>query len=240
MNALIIIPARLASTRLPRKLLLAETGWPLIQHTYEAARESLECAGPIIASGDPELTRECGQFAPVIRTGQHPNGTSRMAEAVKNLADVGRQYDIFVNVQADEPEIDAKSIDLVVKELADNPDWDCATACYIGKPEERQNRNRVKVSIGHDQAAQDFSRARTSLPMVHIGVYAYRAEALRRYAAAGPCEREQAESLEQLRALHIGLRMGVVFTDHRHAGINTAEDYAAFVARQKAREACAS
>lgn len=254
MRTLIVIPARLGSTRLPRKLLLAETGKPLIQHTVDAA-ESLaggEWLRPLIAWDGAEplgdeiyFTNSLTKFA-MAKTGSHPNGTSRAAEAAA-IANV--EPDAVVILQADEPEIDPAHIRELVQQLEQHPEWDCATLAQIpdhSHAEYRDDRNKVKVffPIAAPAAgitAYDFRRDFNgphpkSNWSLHIGVYAYRTEALRRYAAAGPCERETAESLEQLRALHIGLRMGVVLVDHRGHGINTREDYDAFVKRWKERE----
>lgn len=250
MKTLIVIPARLESTRLKRKLLLAETGKPLLLHTIERAEEwavrhqpELSAMLYVLVAADCEAIQVAltgyGWRGACVRTGEHPNGTSRMADAARRISD---EWECFVNVQADEPEIDPALIDEVVTALEQHPEWDCATAAigpFIGD-KTIADVNKVKVWIGFGSTAEEFTR--TPVPAVdnqqwlglHIGLYAYRREALLKYAAAGPCEREQAESLEQLRALHIGLKMGVVLTDKQSHGIDTAEDYAAFVARWKA------
>ena len=250
MKTLIVIPARLESTRLPRKLLLAETGKPLLLHTIERAEEwavrhqpELSAALHVLVAADCETIQVAltgyGWRGACLRTGEHPNGTSRMAEAAQRISD---EWECFGNVQADEPEIDPSLIDEVVTALEQHPEWDCATAALpLEKMSDAKNTNRVKAFMDAGNVAWHFSRDEWQPPRqafnnvgVHIGIYAYRREALLRYAAAGPCEREQAESLEQLRALHIGLRMGVVLTDKQSHGIDTREDYDNFVKRYNA------
>lgn len=249
MRTLIVIPARLESTRLPRKLLLAETGMPLLAHTFiQACKTKIASDEPpaiAYATSDDWSAIIIGP-ARFLPTGSHPNGTSRMAE----VADYSG-YDCYVDVQADEPEIDPRLIDEVVQQLEHHPEWDCATAAIgdyrsdtVSRASPSSNVVKVQVTeddVEHDWLAHDFSRSVQTFRAEdergfvrawhHIGIYAYRREALLKYAAAGPCQREQDESLEQLRALHIGLRMGVVLTDHQSHGIDTREDYDAFVKR---------
>lgn len=247
MRTLIVIPARLNSQRLPRKVLLAETGKALIVHVVEQAKKSRHCnpdCPPLIAFDTTEegyadlYHAHCG--TPICRTKAHPNGTSRAAEAF-NIT--GQQFDAVCIVQADCPEISPALMDSVIEQLEQHPEWDCATAVR-GQCSSLSagNQNIVKALVKEPaMIAVDFRREIGSDWPVgdhmvghHIGIYCYRREALMRYAAAGPCEREQSESLEQLRALHIGLKMGVVLTDEAPAGIDTREDYKAFVDRWRA------
>ena len=276
MNTLIVIPARLNSTRLPRKLLLVATGKPLICHGIEQASESFVADDVVVACDSDEVVIAVEEFKAefddwnklnfprVVKTREHPNGTSRAAE-IASLADKLCErpdgwWDSYCIVQADYPEISPALIDQVIGELDRHPEWDCATAaCRSGLQAwgdsesdgyrvflpAMNDANRVKVLYG-DGIARDFTREpihddRLKIESsmycaiaLHIGIYAYRREALLKYAAAGPCQREQDESLEQLRALHIGLKMGVVLTDESPAGIDTREDYDAFVERWKA------
>lgn len=248
MRTLIIIPARLNSTRFPRKLLLRETGKPLIAHVVEQVRLALdrhyESAVAIDASeADREEFYRLCLDCPIIRTGQHPNGTSRAAEAL-SIIEKGSNIDweAVCVVQADCPEIPPSLIDEVIEGLEKHPEWDCATAASedaIGE-DSLADVNRVKVAVGFDSCAVNFARAfgqffpPAATLGIHIGIYAYRRAALLRYAAAGPCEREVSESLEQLRAMECGLRMGVILTNHVSAGIDTPADYSAFVQRWKA------
>jgi 3-deoxy-manno-octulosonate cytidylyltransferase (CMP-KDO synthetase) len=261
MRTIIIIPARLNSTRLPRKLLLAETGVSLIEHV---ARQCYHCHAPdemILAAPNDDATEisnavrrqvfTTSSWPKVAHTASHhPNGTSRAAQVMLFADQICQRpdgwWEAYCIVQADYPEIPPELIDEVVNQLEQHPDWDCATACGpLGGSitwEECFDGNRVKVFLGDDNCAVDFSRDSRGLnPLnydrlgIHIGIYCYRRAALLRYSAAGPCEREQAESLEQLRALHIGLKMGVVPWDKPVAGIDTREDYDLFVKRWKSK-----
>lgn len=237
MKTLIVIPARLESTRLHHKLLLAETGMPLIWHVWNQVRKA--GGDPFVATDSDEIYQAVVDFnGLVISTGEHLNGTSRAAEVVGAFP----QAEVFCIVQADEPEIDPRLIDEVVQQLEQRPEWDCATAaCDIADEVEFRSRNCVKATLTSTHEAFDFRRdwfrgvlspshikIDDPAARLHIGIYAYRRDALLRYAAAGPCQREVDESLEQLRALHIGLKMGVVLTDHQSHGIDTREDYEDF------------
>ena len=246
MRTLIVIPARLESTRLPRKLLLAETGRPLFWHAHEQASDAKESgqrdewSWPMIATDSDEIieaAKSLGCFT--AKTSPHPNGTSRAAElCIRRIegAELAAIADAICIVQGDVPDIGPDLIDEVIDALDKHPEWDCATAACPLYTHEHENANVVRAVVMHsDETAVDFSRTEcNSNCWHHIGIYCYRREALLKYAAAGPCEREQAESLEQLRALHVGLKMGVVLTDEAPAGIDTREDYDAFVARYKA------
>jgi len=253
----IVIPARLASTRLPRKLLLAETGKPLIQHTYEAARSAKKPRGICVAA-------DCEEIAAVVRGfGGHvrltsPNcasGTDRIAEVVEQLGDV----DVVVNVQGDEPELSGTAIDLVVELLEMHPDAAMATlATPIRGREKLQDPACVKVVMAgvRDQEPEEtsstanralyFSRAaipharewRDDLLLAepphfyqHLGLYAYRREFLLKLAKLPRSPLETLENLEQLRVLEHGYEILVGIVDEPTIGIDTPADYAAFVER---------
>lgn len=248
MRTLIVIPARLESTRLPRKLLLSETGKPLIAHVVE------QCWGSrvghfVVVTDSHEIGDALSSTGAFVRysTSDHPNGTSRAASIANAIFE---DFDAYCIVQGDCPEIDPELIDQVVEAIEQHPEWDCATASCANLSaisfNDMASPSKVKVIINRKtHIAVDFARHAGDLYAayqnddnveagIHIGIYCYRREALLKYAAAGPCEREVAESLEQLRALHIGLKMGVVLTDKNCAGIDTREDYDAFVARYQA------
>lgn len=245
-----IIPARLHSTRLPRKLLLAETGRPLIQYTWNSASQARSLSQLIVAADDDEIARTVANFGGRSEmTGEHPSGTDRIAEVARRSCPDG---DIFVNIQGDEPEIDPANIDAVVQALIDCPDADMAT---LGTPmrslEQVQATSCVKVVTAADGRALYFSRA--PIPFcrdreaaevleaehpwtLHIGIYAYRREFLLRLTQLAPSRLEQLEKLEQLRALEAGARIQVAIVEHHSVGIDTPEDYARFVQRMKAAE----
>jgi 3-deoxy-manno-octulosonate cytidylyltransferase (CMP-KDO synthetase) len=244
----IVIPARLASTRLPRKLLLAETGKPLIQHTYEAAKRAKKPTGVCVAA-------DCEEIAAVVRGfgGEafltSPNcasGTDRVAEVVPRLVDV----DVVVNVQGDEPELSGEAIDLVVELLQRHSDAAMATlATPIRNQEKLHDPACVKVVMAEQTPgfrALYFSRAaipharewRDALLTVepphffqHLGLYAYRRDFLLQLAKLPRTPLEKLENLEQLRVLEHGYEILVGVVDEPTIGIDTPADYAAFVER---------
>jgi 3-deoxy-manno-octulosonate cytidylyltransferase (CMP-KDO synthetase) len=243
MNVYGIIPARLQSTRLPRKLLLAETGHPLIEYTWRSASKAKSISELIVAADSDEI------FSAVIKfggrcelTGEHPSGTDRIAEVARRCCPDG---DIFVNIQGDEPDIDPANIDAVVQALIDCPTAQMAT---LGTPmrtlEQVQASSCVKVVRAADGRALYFSRA--AIPFcrdrdpseillaehpwtLHIGIYAYRRDFLLKLTELPPSRLEQLEKLEQLRALEAGARIQVAIVERHTVGIDTPEDYARFL-----------
>lgn len=247
MKAYGLIPARLHSTRLPRKLLLAETGQPLLQYTWEAACRAQSLSGVIVATDSEEIAAAVRAFGGRCEmTGEHPSGTDRIAEAARRACP---DADILVNVQGDEPEIDPAQIDRLVATLAAHPSAEMATlAAPIRRREDRDAPSCVKVVCAADGRALYFSRA--AIPFVrdgqpdallttdspwrlHIGLYAYRRDFLFRLTQLPPSLLEQLEKLEQLRALEAGATIQVAQVEHRAIGIDTPEDYARFVERQR-------
>ena len=246
-----IIPARLQSTRLPRKLLLAETGRPLIQYTWEAACRATSLSEVIVAADDAELVEAVRRFGGRCElTGEHPSGTDRIAEVVRRCCP---ESDIIVNVQGDEPEIDPASIDLLVGLMAANPHAPMATLCTpITSREQLDDPSCVKVVCGSTGQALYFSRcpipfcrdrdpdellASDSPWRLDLGIYAYRREFLLRLTTLPPSKLERLEKLEQLRVLEAGETIVVGEVAHRSVGIDTPEDYARFVARHRSRAA---
>ena len=248
MNVYGIIPARLQSTRLPRKLLLAETGRPLIEYTWRSASRAQRLHQLIVAADSDEIAKAVREFGGRCElTGEHPSGTDRIAEIARRCCPDG---EIFVNIQGDEPEIDPSNIDAVVQALIDCPTAQMATlATPMQSLEQVQASSCVKVVAGKDGRALYFSRSpipfcRDRDPeevlsaehpwMLHIGIYAYRREFLLELTQLPPSRLEQLEKLEQLRALEAGARIQVAIVEHHSVGIDTPEDYARFVARLKA------
>jgi 3-deoxy-manno-octulosonate cytidylyltransferase (CMP-KDO synthetase) len=250
-SSLIVIPARLASTRLPRKLLLAETGRPLIQHTYEAAARARRPDGIIVAADCEEIAAAiCGFGGHVELTSPDcASGTDRVAEIARRTAGV----DIFVNVQGDEPEISPEAIDLAVQLLEEDPAAVMSTlATPIRTKERLDDPACVKVVFDSRGRAIYFSRA--AIPFArewndrlltaepphfhqHIGLYAYRREFLLRLAELPRAGMEVVENLEQLRVLESGHSIVVGTIDEPTIGIDTPADYTAFVARSRGRTA---
>ena len=253
----VVIPARYASTRLPRKMLLRETGKTLLQHTYEAACAARKPAGVIIATDHAEIAREVeafrGQF--VMTSPDCASGTDRVAEAARKMP----RADILVNVQGDEPEMSPDNIDRVIELLELDPSAGMATLA-TRMPSAEQLANPACVKVIFDNAGRALYFSRSPIPFVrdapvvaglptepravpfndpplfhqHLGIYAYRRDTLLDVAAMPPSSLEQAEKLEQLRMLQSGGRILVAVVEHAASGIDTPADYAAFVARRRA------
>jgi 3-deoxy-manno-octulosonate cytidylyltransferase (CMP-KDO synthetase) len=246
--ATVVIPARFASTRFPGKVLAAETGRPLVAHAYQAALNSKTVHRVVVATDDARVMAAVRGFGgeAILTREPHDNGTSRIAEAVERL---GLPRDeIVVNVQADEPELDPRLIGLCVRTLAASGAAISTLACPFAPEEDPHDRNVVKVVRRMDGAALYFSRAPIPVdrdgdappecqPLRHVGIYAYRVGFLRRYRSFAPTPLERAEMLEQLRALEHGYAIAVAVTTRGVGtlGVDTPEQYAAFVRRWRAR-----
>lgn len=252
-----IIPARLQSSRLPGKMLLAETGKPLIQHTWEAASGASVLKRPD-GSADLIIAADSLQIAAAVQnfggrcemTGDHPSGTDRIAEVVRRCCP---ETDIIVNIQGDEPDIDPDAINKVAQLLIDQPAASMATLCTpITDPELLDDPGCVKVVTAANGQALYFSRslipfvrdrnrdevlAEGSPWKLHLGIYAYRRDFLLKLTQLPPSRLEQLEKLEQLRALECGAAILMAEVEHRSVGIDTPADYARFVASRKGRVA---
>lgn len=247
-SSYIVIPARLESTRLPRKLLLRETGKSVLEHTYEAASRAHKPLGIFVATDHEEIVCDVRGFQgkAVLTSSDCASGTDRVAEAAHQITSA----DIIVNVQGDEPEISGEAIDQVVEMLEQNRDVPVATlAAPIRSTEHLDDPACVKVVFDEHGRALYFSRS--PIPHVrewdvtllernpplfyqHIGLYAYRRSFLLRLAAIARSPLEQLENLEQLRVLETGQTILVGKIDVATSGIDTAEDYQAFVQRRLA------
>ncbi len=241
-QAIAIIPARLGSTRFPRKVLADKTGKPLIQHVVEAASKAESVERVIVATDSREVVDAVSRFGGValLTSENHPNGTSRIAEAASLLRLSDDQ--IVINVQGDEPEIEPEVIDASVRALVDGEGEVGTVASPLAPDESADNPNIVKVVRSLDGRALYFSRStiphdrdRTGTdearPLRHVGIYAYRVGLLRRYATMPESPLERIERLEQLRVLEHGYRIMVAVQESRHAGIDTPEQYQAFLER---------
>ena len=242
MKVICVIPARYGSKRFPGKSLASETGKPLIQHVYEAARRARRVEAILVATDDERIRAAVEKFGGkvVMTRADHPCGTNRVAEAAAAFPEA----EIVINLQGDEPELDARLLDLVVETMARNPSVEAATVAGPLAPEEVADPGCVKVVFGVSGDALYFSRLAIPLardgegdrhaPLLkHFGIYAYRAAALRDYAAMPQTPLERTEKLEQLRWLEHGRRIRVIVTDRSPIGVDTPEDYAAFVARHR-------
>jgi 3-deoxy-manno-octulosonate cytidylyltransferase (CMP-KDO synthetase) len=232
-RALIMIPSRMASTRLPGKPLADIHGVPMIVHVW---RRSIEAAiGRVVVATDSAdiaaAIRGAGGEAQMTRA-DHVNGTDRIFEAV-SAVDPGREFDAIINVQGDLPTIEPRLIRTCLEVLTAEPAADIATiACAITVEEERTNPNVVKAvgtPIGPDRLrALYFTRATAPSgegPLYHhIGMYAYTRQALDRFVALAPSPLELRERLEQLRALEAGMRIDVGIVDTVPLGVDTPAD----------------
>ena len=255
MRIKIVIPARLASTRLPEKLLRQAGGKSVLRHTYEAACRSTINEGIVVAVDHDRLVREVESFGgeALMTSIDCASGTDRIAEVAKHFPDV----DVFVNVQGDEPEIDPRAIDLVTNTLIEHPEASMATvAAPIRESERLEEPSCVKIVIAASTSAGGkalyFSRA--AVPMDrdgrlaerlsaeppcywhHIGLYAYRREFLLWFAQQPPSPLEQIERLEQLRAIEAGKTIVVARVESATPGIDTQEDLDRFTARLRSGE----
>ncbi|MBL8692898.1 MAG: 3-deoxy-manno-octulosonate cytidylyltransferase [Planctomycetes bacterium] len=236
-----VIPARLASTRLPRKVLLDATGKYLIQHVYESIAQARSIDGACIATDSQEVAEAASRFgAPVFLTrADHPSGTDRMAEVVAAHPAVA----IAVNVQGDEPQVRPADVDLLV-ELLEQSDADVATLAAPCPPDRIHDTAAVKVVTDLRGRALYFSRSPIPYPrypaalqeagrtqLVHVGMYGYRRAALERFAQLRPSPLERTESLEQLRLLENGMSIAVGTIERAPEGVDTPADYERFVAQ---------
>lgn len=231
-RALVLIPARMAATRLPGKPLLDIAGLPMIVHVLRRA-ESAAIGRVVVATDSADIARAVtGHGGEAVMTrADHPSGSDRIFEALQALDPEGR-IDTVINVQGDLPTIEPGDIRSVLAPLAD-PDVDIATlAAVITRDEEHTNPNVVKV-VGSPLAptrlrALYFTRATAPYgdgPRYHhIGLYAYRRSALARFVALPPSPLEMREKLEQLRALEAGMRIDVTVVDTVPLGVDTPHD----------------
>ncbi|GJD29818.1 3-deoxy-manno-octulosonate cytidylyltransferase [Methylobacterium adhaesivum] len=231
-DPLILIPARLAATRLPDKPLLDLCGAPMIVHVWRRAVEA--GIGPVVVATDTPAIRDVieaeGGIAVMTRA-DHPSGSDRLAEALE-IVDPQGNHDVVVNVQGDLPTIDPAIIGAAILPLADKA-VDIATLCaVITHDAERDDPNVVKL-VGHPISphrlrALYFTRARAPWGegphYHHIGLYAYRRRALAKFMALPPGTLEVREKLEQLRALEAGMRIDAIIVDDLPLGVDTPAD----------------
>ncbi len=238
MQTAIVIPARYASSRLPAKPLLRETGKYLIQHVYERACESSADA-VIVATDDVRIFDAVKSFGGnvVMTRADHPSGTDRVAEVAEQL-----DADIIVNVQGDEPMIEPSTLDMLARLLDKDREAPMATpATPIRTLDQWRDPNCVKVVCDKQGRALYFSRSpipyvrdgepnfATGRFLQHLGLYAYRRRFLLELAQLPPEPLEQTEKLEQLRVLALGRRIQVGVVAHAHRGVDTPADYQRFV-----------
>lgn len=244
-RALAVIPARLASTRLPEKMLLAETGDCLFVHTARNALSSGAFCAVVVAADSARVSAaaEAAGLRCVATDPDCPSGTDRVHAA---LASLGEEFEVVVGVQGDEPELDASDLARLVDCFRDEEIEVATLATPISAAVVHESPSVVKVVLDQNSDALYFSRAPVpnsvharpdadgTLGLRHVGVYAWRPAALARFRALPTTPAERAENLEQLRWLESGERMRVLVISRAPLGIDTREDYAAFVERHRA------
>ncbi len=238
-NPILLIPARMASSRLPNKPLADIHGMPMIVHCLRRA-EAAELGPVVVACAEPEivLAVEAAGGRAVLTDPDLPSGSDRIFAALQDL-DPDRKHDAVINVQGDLPTLEPKIIRAAFQALMD-PDVDIATlAVEINDPAERRNPNVVKAAVAFPPGrpvarALYFSRSPVPWPGAddgqplyhHIGLYAFRRAALQRFVALPPSPLESREKLEQLRALEDGMRIDVALVDTLPLGVDTPADLA--------------
>lgn len=239
MNVLAVIPARFASSRFPGKPLVPIAGVSLIERVYRRVCQARLVDHLLVATDDQRILDHVHGFGGngVMTRPDHPSGSDRIAEAAKQYG----QADVVVNVQGDEPLVEPALIDAMIAAVLPGT-FGCATpVAPITSPHDLLNPNVVKVAMRDDGVPLYFSRSpiphcRGKKPeewlaegawFRHIGLYAYRAEALQQFVAAPPAMLEQIEQLEQLRMIALGIPMICVKTNYASIGVDTPEDLSA-------------
>lgn len=243
MKAIGVIPARFGAQRLPGKPLALIAGKPLVQHVYERAKNASELAKVVVATDDTRIMEKCSEFgAEAVMTSPDCNsGTDRVVEVVTDL-----DYDIVVNIQGDEPLISTKGIDECIRAMRENSEIQVSTlAERIYKSEQLFDSSVVKVVTDNNNNALYFSRSLIPYPREfensdgdleiekvfekiiywkHIGIYAYKKDALMKFASMPQSSLEMLEKLEQLRWLQSGGRIFVIEVEGKSVSVDTPFD----------------
>ena len=228
-----MIPARYGATRFPAKLMQDLCGKPVIVHTYQRVADTNLFDQVYVVTDDDRIENAIHEVGgKVIRSQkEHNSGSDRLAEASKDL-----EVDIIVNVQGDEPFTDKENLQKVIDIFANDPQKNIAVASLMERityPDDIANPNNVKVVVNKFNEALYFSRSvipfprdtNTKVPYYkHIGIYAYRKDALQQFTQLPPSLLEETEKLEQLRYLENGFKIRLAVTDIPTIGIDTPED----------------
>lgn len=242
MKKIVVIPARLNSSRLPNKVLLELKGKTVVQRVYEQCKKATNIDEVYIATDSTKVKESCETFTSniIMTKDTHESGTDRIAEAIENI-----ECDVVINVQGDEPFIDPNLIDELANSF-ENSDTQMASAMHkIRYVDELKNHNVVKVTVDKNSEALYFSRSiiphhrdnwesllchHETIPeplrfFRHLGIYGYTKEFLLEYSKMEPTYLERLEKLEQLRVLENGYKIKMIETDYNSIGIDTQEDY---------------
>ncbi len=235
-KAIVVIPARYGSTRLPGKMLADIDGKPLVLHAYDRAKLSVLASDCLVATDDDRIKEACERHgAKVMMTStDHQSGTDRMAEVAEKT-----DAAIYINVQGDEPLIDPEAVDLLIEMMRGDPSIRMGT---LKRPYDSYKDfvsvNLARVVCDADDFALYFSRAaiphmseeefettdKRALAFKHIGIYSFRREFLIEFSSMPQSPLEKAERLEQLRALEAGVRIKVLTTDYESISVETQAD----------------
>ena len=226
MTSVLVIPARMASTRFPGKPLVDLGGKPMLQWVVEAARASKVAERVLVATPDEAILAACEGFGvEVVRTRiDHPSGTDRLAEVAETI-----EADVYVNVQGDEPLVPPETIRACAAPLLADPSIEMGSICAPCPEEEWDNPAVVKVVTATNGDALYFSRCSIPYPRgvravkKHLGLYAFRRDVLRRFATWPVSPLERAESLEQLRFLENGVRIRMSLGEGSAVAVDTPE-----------------
>ncbi len=231
LKAVGVIPARLGSTRLPNKVLLPIAGKPMIQHVWEQANKIRGLDSVLIACDDQKILDAVAKFGgkAVLTRVDHPNGTSRIEEAVQKT-----DAEIVVNIQGDQPLLDSPAIESLADFLKKNPAVPMATLA-IKSTDAKEYRNPNVVKLVRDESGRALYFSRSPLPFLrdsdatpefwkHIGVYGYRKDFLKKFVGWPSGRLEEIEKLEQLRVLERGYPIQVIETKQDFISVDTAED----------------
>jgi 3-deoxy-manno-octulosonate cytidylyltransferase (CMP-KDO synthetase) len=224
-----VIPARLGSTRLPRKALAPIAGVPMVVRVYRGARSARGLEELLVATDSEEIAAVCSRHGvpSVLTSPDHASGTDRVCEVAAL-----KPADAYLNIQGDEPLVDATLVDALLAAITTDTAPPVATLAVIVSEAEASRPDVVKVVT--DAAGRALYFSRSAIPYdrdrrgvtyrKHLGFYAYRREALERFASLPPSPLEAAERLEQLRFLHHGMAIQVAMVDRDTFGVDTEED----------------
>jgi 3-deoxy-manno-octulosonate cytidylyltransferase (CMP-KDO synthetase) len=220
-------------------MLADKTGRPLVQHGVDQVRLCRRVSRVVVAADDPRIIAALRPFGTecVMTSPTHASGTDRIAEVARGLGD-----ETIVNVQGDEPEIEPAIVDALIERLETSSEDMATAATPFGPQADPADPNLVKVVMDERERAIYFSRSpipyhrdpgesKNAARWLHLGIYAYRRPFLLQFAAWPPTPLEQTEKLEQLRALEHGAAIGVLKVERATHGIDTADQYKAFVKR---------
>jgi 3-deoxy-manno-octulosonate cytidylyltransferase (CMP-KDO synthetase) len=233
LTKLAVIPARMASVRLPGKPLLPISGTPMLERVYRRAALCRQLDQVVVATEDEEIVSFCrARDIPVELTARHPSGTDRVVELSERL-----KADLFVNIQGDQPMLDPRQVDTLLSVFQRCPEASVSTlVAPLANDEKAFSPHLVKVVVASDGRALYFSRSlvphgATARRWQHIGLYAYTAAALATFKQRGPSALERLESLEQLRFLEAGVPIHTALTEVVTPSVDTQDDLR-FVERQ--------